>query len=195
MRLERSVVVQGMIQAEDTRKPVRGAELCVGYGHSDQADIVTSDAQGRYEAHVLPGPVHVNVIATPLDVQSGYAHTGNPWDSSLDVSRTWASIELPPIFLAPTEKIDGILIDRIGRPLANALVSGNRANRLYGFAITDSEGKFVLQFPKKFDVDSFRAMLADQPNPIDSLKIMRYRPLVLCADVSAPVAPTQSGTP
>jgi beta-lactamase regulating signal transducer with metallopeptidase domain len=192
--LEQSVVVQGVIQTEDTRKPVRGAELCVGYGQSDQADIVTSDAQGRYQAHVLPGPVHVNVVATPFDVQSAYTHTADPWDSALEVKRTGAETELPPILLAPIEKIEGVLIDRIGRPLANAQVSGIRGNRLYGFATTDSDGKFVLRFPKKFDVDSFRAVLADQLEPIGYLKIMRYRPLVLCADVSVPDASTQSGT-
>jgi hypothetical protein len=56
--------------------------------------------------------------------------------------------------------------------------------------MTDSEGEFALQVPKEVDVDSFEVKLAEQIDSTTSLKIMRYRPLVLCVQwLSRPEAP------
>jgi hypothetical protein len=180
MQMMRPILVKGSIRTQDTQQPVVGAEIGVAF--QGLWDNVISDAQGRYEAHVLPGSVHMQVIDMPPNIAAGYTETGESMSRGVEVHEGATPFELPPILVAPTETIAGTLIDRIGRRLANARVCGNGDRRQYGFALTNAEGEFAVQLPKQISVDSFEVWLPDQAEPAKSVKIMKYRPLVLCVE-------------
>jgi hypothetical protein len=179
MQMVRPILVKGSIRTQDTEQPVVGAEICVGF---QQWDTVISDAQGRYEAHVLPGSVHMQVIDMPPKVAARYTEMGEAMSSTVEVPKGATPFELPPIFLTPTETVAGTLIDRIGRRLANARVCGIGGKRRYGCTLTNAEGEFAVQLPKQISVDSFEVWLPDQAETVKSVKIMKYRPLVLCVE-------------
>jgi protocatechuate 3,4-dioxygenase beta subunit len=183
MRMSRPILVRGSIRTQDTQQPVVGAEISVGFDGFLQSDQVISDVQGRFEAHVLPGNVRMQVINMPPNVAANYTETGESMGRTIEVDESAQPFELPPILLAPTETVEGTLTDHIGRRLANARVCGNGERRRYGFAVTNADGEFALHLPKKISIDSFEAWLPDQANSTTSVKIMRYRPLVLCVDL------------
>jgi hypothetical protein len=174
----RPILVRGTILTQDTRQPVVGAEISV----DTHSGTVVSDGQGRYEAHALPGPAWTQVICLPTSMATSYVQTGESADKRVEIPDGANSFELPPILLAPIELVEGTLIDHIGRRLADARVCGIGGRRGYGFTLTNAEGEFSLHLPKMMGVDSFEAWLPDQAEPVKSVKIMKYRPLVLCVE-------------
>jgi hypothetical protein len=180
--MERTVLVRGTIRTENSLQPVAGAEIYVGQGVFVNGENVISDAQGNYEARVLPGKVYTQVISLPEPVRAKYEQAGEFWNKQTEVPAAAQEVDLPPILLAPTEVIKGTLIDRVGNRLTNSRVSAIRGNRRYGSAMTDAEGEFAVRLPRELAVDSFEVQLPDQTEIARPPKIMKYRPLVLCVE-------------
>src|SRR5439155_4307970 len=70
--LEPAVIARGTIRTEDTQRPVQGAEVSVRYGTWRQGEHVLSDADGRFQARVLPGNVYTQIISFPDEFARGY---------------------------------------------------------------------------------------------------------------------------
>lgn len=160
IKLESTVLVRGTIRTQDTDKPIPAAEIYVRYGAWRQGENVLSDAEGRYQARVLPGPVYTQVIVRPKEFDT-YVQVGEPWDEKIDVRADAAPFDLPPIRLVPTIPLQGKLIDQDGRPVAKARVNGVKGNRRYGFATTNPLGEFSAQIPKTITLESYQVWIDD----------------------------------
>jgi beta-lactamase regulating signal transducer with metallopeptidase domain len=143
MRLVPAVKVRGRLQAAGTRKGIDGAVVSVQYG--GQSEPVVTAGEGRYEARVLPGEVRHQVIFIPdkhLLERTEIPPVTVPADVDI--------FDLPPIELVPVLLYDGQLVDKDGKPVADAEIMAERT-----FAKTDAQGKFRLGLrdpPKSFYV-------------------------------------------
>jgi hypothetical protein len=176
--MERAVTVEGTILTADTKRPIAGAEIYVQYGETRQGNGAFSDSTGKYRAKVLPGPVHTQVTFLPKNIAANYTQIGSPWNEPTAVPDSVNPCELPPIALAPTEIVRGKLIDKEGKPVLKARVTGNQSNRRYGFGRSDDEGKFSLQLPKGMQPDKYEVWIEGMrlPYPVE---IESKSPLIL----------------
>jgi beta-lactamase regulating signal transducer with metallopeptidase domain len=182
--LEEPVVVRGTIRADDTDKPIPGAEIHVGYGSALQGEFVISDAEGHYEARVLPGPVHTQVVARSEEF-SNYEQTGSPWENRIEVPSQAAPFDLPPIRLISTIPLKGKIIDQDGRPVAKARFYGVKGNRRYAFAKTNEMGEFSAQLPKTITLEGYQIWLDDESGP-KALTVEKADPLIFRVTLPRP---------
>jgi len=140
--LEAAVKVRGVVRSRDTKGPLAGATISVGYGTFRQSDTVTTGPDGKFEAYVVPGDVRLHVIVTPKD----HVQLGSPWDEPSRVSADAGAVDLPPIELVKQgPPIPGKLVDGRDRPIAGVQVIAVSGNRRYGFARTDAAGAFTFK--------------------------------------------------
>ena len=174
--LETSVLVRGVIRTDDKHSPIPGAEIAIGYGEWRQGEHVISDADGRYEARVLSGPVYTQVISRPREFRT-YEQVGAPWSETINVP-AGGPFDLPPISLMPTVSLTGKLVDQDGRPVAKLKLNGVKENRRYAFATTNELGEFSAQIPKGLTLDGYEVWLNDEAAPLTPT-IERTDPLTL----------------
>ncbi|MGI8980982.1 MAG: M56 family metallopeptidase [Pirellulaceae bacterium] len=158
--LETPVTVRGTILTDDTQKPIPGAEIAVQYGDG-QADHVVSDAEGQYEARVLPGPVWASVIVRPKEF-STYEEVGLSWDRKVEVPNQATPFDLPTTRLIATVPLKGKLIDQKGRPVAKVRINGIKGNRRYGFGTTNELGEFSMPIPKTITLEGYEVWLDEE---------------------------------
>lgn len=138
-----TVTVHGKIQAKDSGKPIANAEISLGYGGYHQSEQVVTDEEGRYEGRVLPGPLRAHVIVLP----GGYVQLGEPWAEPHQVPAEAEKFELPTIEVVGTHKLTGRLVGSSDEPLPATQLMAVAGNRRYGFATTDSRGRFTMNVP------------------------------------------------
>ncbi|HUT89941.1 MAG TPA: carboxypeptidase-like regulatory domain-containing protein [Thermoguttaceae bacterium] len=137
-----TVVVRGSVRATDTGEPIPGVRVHVYYGVGRQGADPVSDAQGRYTAPVLPGPIRLQVIYMPEEyVQS--RGVGFPFPS-YEVPADAKVFELPPLEAVPAKSITGRVIDESDQPVANVRISILVGNRYFGHGKSDRNGRFNL---------------------------------------------------
>lgn len=139
--------VHGNVVAKSSGKPVAGAEISLGYGGYHQSDNVVTDDQGRFEGRALPSSVRVHIISLP----DGYVQLGAPWAESYRVPDGVERFELPTIEVVGSHKLSGQLVGQNDEPLSRREVMAVTENRRYGFAKTDSEGRFSMSVPDGID--------------------------------------------
>lgn len=137
-----AVTVHGKVQAKDGGKPIANAEISLGYGGFRQSESVLTDEEGRYESRVLPGPTHVHIFVLP----EGYARPGTSGEA-FQVPDNVDKFELPAIELVRTHKLSGRLIGAKDEPLSAVRLMVIDQNHFYGFATTDSQGRFTMNVP------------------------------------------------
>lgn len=140
--------VYGKVRAKDSGKPIAGAEISLGYGGFRQSDQAVTDDEGRFEGRALPGPVRVHIISLP----DGYVQLGEPWAESYDVPGKVTEFELPTVEVVRTHKLTGRLVDDKDQPVTITQLVAVDGNRRYGFATTDSQGRFTMNVPDGVDV-------------------------------------------
>lgn len=94
---EPTVRVRGRVQTSYESQPVAGGLIYVSYGSFQQSEQVLTDADGRFEVNVLPGPVRQQLINRPD--MSVSAATG---------SVLGGHYHLSPLLLYPPPKAGGI---------------------------------------------------------------------------------------
>jgi beta-lactamase regulating signal transducer with metallopeptidase domain len=184
--MERSVLVRGDIRVQDTQRAVAGAQIRVSYGVGGQSDDAISDAQGRYEARVLPGKVGASVSGIPESLRAIYEQKEDRWIRTIPPSASTREVELPPILLVPFEIVKGTLIDARGRVVAAAGVTGIREGRRYRTMTTNAQGEFEFHVPKNLGPDSYEVSVPGHLAPPYSAKIDKHEPLVLSIDTPSP---------
>ncbi len=158
--LAATVLVRGWIQTDDTHAPVPGALIAVVFGPTQKAVHVVSDEKGRFEARVLPGPVSNAVLTIPPAFRDLYQDSGqSPGNREIEVA-AGTTVELPPIRLAPLKKFQGKVIDRLGRPFAEAELCADSKNRRYGFCKTNEHGEFSTTIPRTIAIDGYEIWVA-----------------------------------
>jgi protocatechuate 3,4-dioxygenase beta subunit len=141
--LTAGVAVTGTVVDAETKRGLPHLE--VGIGNLVEQAILeyaraTTDAEGRYAGFVKPGKIYITVQQTSdeysLPPQATKAETGQQ-----------RSVELPPIALARSIPVEGVVRDASGDPVAGALVYvtaappyGDRLIREY--LTTDERGRF-----------------------------------------------------
>lgn len=176
--LEPTVPVRGSVRTHDTDKPVPGAEISVGYGSWHQSEMVVSDAKGRFETRVLPGPVYTQVIARPTEFDH-YEQVGSPWNEKTSVPAQNEPFELPAIKLFPTVSIQGKLIDKANRPIVDKEIVGYHENRIYGRGKTNKQGEFSMRIPGNITLEGYYALEKDDRK---SPEVIQKDPLILRLD-------------
>jgi hypothetical protein len=147
MDLVPGVIVRGRVQLAQSGKALAREGVLFIYG-GRQSERVETDADGRFEARVLPGHLRTSVYL-PLERQL-FQRSGN----SASVPDGVTKYDWPVIELAKLIRHEGRLIDKDGKPVADATIFGSRG---YGNCTTDREGKFsIVLLP---DNDSFRVRL------------------------------------
>ncbi len=102
IKLEMPIIVRGAIRAQDTNKPVAGAEIMVKYGVFYQCEYVLSDAKGNFEARVLPGDISFNVAARPREFDD-YHQVGELFKDKIVIGARQSPVDVEPIFIAPNK--------------------------------------------------------------------------------------------
>ena len=176
--LEKAVRVRGVIRIKDTREPVAGASIHVGYGSHQQGDTVVSDAKGNYEDYVLSGDVRTQVIVMP----DGLVQLGDFPKETHHAPPGVEAFDLPAIEVVRGESIKGRLVDQEDRPLANLRVIGSSGNRRYAFATTNADGEFTTNsIPPGVKLD-YKVSINDHEAPVDTT-IVKEAPLLLRAPI------------
>ena len=187
--LESAVKVRGIVRSRETKEPLAGASISVGYGTYRQSDHVTSGPAGRFEAFVVPGDVKLHVISVP----KGYVQLGAPWAEPIKVPADPGTFELPPIDLVKVgPAIPGTLVDGRDGPLAGVQVIAVAGNRRYGFARTDAAGAFTFEgVPPGID---FKYEAWTEDDVAVPAEVVRERPLKLRARLKRETIAEAGGT-
>ncbi|REK12735.1 MAG: carboxypeptidase regulatory-like domain-containing protein [Planctomycetota bacterium] len=162
--LERGVRVRGLIRKQDTGEGYPGFRLAVIYGPSavihddmDHRVEVETDDDGYFAAYVPPGPIELRLNSAPRDYHHmewwGGRSQGGIWGSRREVPDDVTEFELPPIDLAPTEHIEGTLVDQEGKPLSDWVVFGYPGKDMmnsFAGVHTDAEGRFSGYVPQPY---------------------------------------------
>lgn len=189
-----TVLVRGMVDARGTDQPVAGAYVSVSHGSSYQRESVLTDAQGRFEARVLPGRVNCSLIVIPKDFSAWVRVRAT--NNSTEVTLQDSPLDLPPLEIAKSQTIEGTLLATKGEPVPTADVRAQNGDTSIGWGRTDEQGKFKLQLPEGTEVTEWSVSLpATTSQPAE---IVSDEPLVLRIqdpDVLAGVTETRSLTP
>ena len=139
--------VRGLVRTKPDGKPAANASVTVIHhlgNETPQHEQVRTDAEGRFEAYVLPGEVVLHVANLP-GLMEEPDRRGPPRD---EVAVQDGIVELKPIEMVATKTIAGHLVDQFDHPVAGTNVSANDdRSRWLGGATTDSDGSFSLQLP------------------------------------------------
>ena len=144
-----------------------------------ESEEVRTDADGRFEAYVLPGQVGGHVIGKVPGLMPEEG-PGGWWQQREDVAAQEGVVELKPIELVASKTIKGRLVDQFNHPLAGVTIhAGNGPRGGYGWAETESDGSFSLDVPA--DADPTYRISQRRVGAIDA-DVVQRDPLVLRAD-------------
>ncbi|MFO0884356.1 MAG: M56 family metallopeptidase [Pirellulales bacterium] len=143
IKLEQTRKVHGLVRGKKSQKPLSNLDVSLRSGRLSYG-VVTTDEHGKYEAHVLPGPIDQQVVSSV----PGYSTHLSRWQDAVKVPANTEGYELPVIELIETQELKGQLLSKQGQPLANKAVNAQKAFRTVGSGRTDKEGKFVMQIPE-----------------------------------------------
>jgi hypothetical protein len=179
--LEKAVRVHGIVCTEDTQQPVPNAQVHIRHGAQRPPFVteqVITDAQGRYEARVLPGPVQPYVQSLPKEFADWQDMSHRRW-ASLEVPDA-SEHELPALELERMVTIVGMLFDQHDRPLPDTRLYGVEDNRIYGHTMSDHGGEFTMRVPKSVKIQEYvarKGSLGDQQHL--ELEVTSENPLKL----------------
>lgn len=171
--LKKSIKVVGQVVARGSEQPVIGARVNVSYGHR-QSDTVLTDQQGRYQAQVLPGQVRRQLIVVPKAFSQWVRARSE--NNVIEVSAGDSNVELPPLGLVESRTVEGQLLNRQGKPVADQYVSANLDDGSYGSGKSDDQGAFTMRVAKSAKVTKYRVQ---SNGPRDAVKVVSEEPLVL----------------
>ena len=170
-----SVLVRGSVVARGSEQPVAGAFVSVSYGDRYQNEQVLTDAEGRFEAHTLPGLVRQHIIVIPQPFRD-WIRT-NEGDSSFEVTADAAPFNLPPLEIVEPKVVEGSVIDEKGKPVAECLVTAQAGNRNLGMSQTDDTGSFKLRVAPDANIERYRVSRRSMPQ--QPVKVVSKSPIVL----------------
>lgn len=144
-----AVRVRGAVRVQPDGAPVAGALIHVGYGVHRQSESARTDAQGTFEAFVLPGPVRLQAIELPDDLTQvlpdDLTQLAQPTPKQHEVPTTNERFDLPPIEVVRTQEIQGRLVDQNDVPLVGAEIRANPGDDRFSFATTAEDGRFTMR--------------------------------------------------
>ncbi len=148
--LEPAVHVRGVIRVKGTGEPLGNARIHIGYGRPAEGDMVVSNEDGKFETYVLAGEAYQQVIAMPGD----FIQLDGGFSDRFNVPAVADHFDLPPIEVVRAHSIQGRVIDKNNRPVADLKISGETAKRAYGFATSDKDGRFTMtRVPPKAELE------------------------------------------
>ncbi len=178
IHLEPTVLVEGLVQTKETHRPVAGVRVTLRADECDHVIDVTSDAQGRYQARVLPGWVSMSSML-PDDFSAHYLVIEWPFEVPRVRVKPTANgqpFQLPATVLIPTTPVKGTVVDTEGRPVFGATARGNSGKRRF-FGATNVRGEFQIQIPEGIKLDSYDVSVRDRL--VTDVNIEHGDPLVL----------------
>jgi RNA polymerase sigma factor (sigma-70 family) len=160
--LDRLPMMTGRLVDAQTGKGVAGVKLMSllleeGRNSNMVCDQATTDAQGRYKIMARPGKILVKITDVPK------THLGLNYSEFPIIDVTAADQNLPELKLSPAIGLDGVVVDRAGRPVAGARVfavvrdpPGSSAHDLP--VLTGPGGTFHVEQLDPDDLVSLRAL-------------------------------------
>jgi hypothetical protein len=146
------VLARGRVQTAESRKPVAGAHVSTTYGNLRQTEEAETDAEGRFEVRVVPGPAQVAVLLAGRGDPPFMQGRAEP----ITIPDAVEKFDLPAIQMVKTVRYEGQLIDNAGKSVVGAWVFGSDGRRV-GRTTTDGDGKFSVLLPA--DHESFSALV------------------------------------
>ncbi len=159
LALEPAARVLGRVIDRDSQAGVAGVEVGIysqGEGRQYLGHVsVRTGTDGRFMAYV-----HAGQISFQPHVPAGYAKTGSKRQSARPANVAGgAEHTFPDIVLEPEVRVEGVVVDEAGKPVANVSVRSTEeiptAQRVP--LVTDSKGKFALRNLGAGDVIGLRA--------------------------------------
>jgi beta-lactamase regulating signal transducer with metallopeptidase domain len=176
----RVVDVLGTVRAKDTHEPIPGLKIIIQYGTGCQNADAISDAEGRFKAQVLPGPIRIYA----MDRSEKFIQWGS--GESFEVPQQAGEFNLLPLELERAKTITGRLVDEQDQPIADAMVNILVENRRYGLgksSKSDVNGQFKLTgVPATIDAakTTYEVHMPASRQPLGiKPEIIRTNPLVL----------------
>jgi len=175
--LEPAVRVRGLVRTKEGHAPVAGASVNVRYGGLFQSEQPRTDAEGRFEAYVLPGQVRQSLYSQPEQF-THWMDERERWNEPIDVPAQASDFDLPPIELVETFERRGKLVDQDNEPVGDIQLSAVVGNRRMSFAKTKADGTFSMWLPENQAIDSYTVFLTHQ-GPYEKAEVISEAPLVL----------------
>jgi hypothetical protein len=150
IHVEPAVRVRGIVRERGSGKPVAGAPVYVNPGKGNNVEELVTDAEGRYECLVPPGPV----FATS-GIPRGFAPPPREDRRLFIESKVSAGAQphaLPALELTPAVVVRGTVVDADGKPVAGAQVRamGMAESQQFGYldlsdrtVSTNARGEFA----------------------------------------------------
>lgn len=193
-----TLLVRGSVVARGSDQPVANAFVLVtvASGERYQSEHALTDAQGRFEVHVLPGEARQQLIMMPTAFHN-WLRAKNRIDA-VQVAADSAPVELPPLEIVPSEVIHGSLVDRKESPLPESRVSAYLGEQYIGMGLTDKAGLFEMHLPLGAKVDRYLASVpANGRHPLEVVSEsplrLRLADLLKLASAKVTVTPTPEG--
>ena len=188
---EKPVRVHGRVQTYRQGTPIAGAVLSLQTNGYQQHDQVQTNADGRFEANVVSGKMHLQLIMKPREYSSWVENPA--WLNTFDVPAGADSFAFPILELAQAATRTGRLIDQTDRPVAGATVAALVRGAAHASGETDENGSFSLNLPPEFQVGEYGVILPPKGQR-PAVTVKQKSPLILQVTTQQAV-PDEASTP
>lgn len=172
---EPTVTVRGSVVARGSEMPVAEAFVSVSYGGRRQHEHVLTDANGTFEAYILPGEVRQQLIVVPKPFQDWVRDYDI--NSRFEVTAENSPFDLPPLELVESRVVEGKVVDANNQPVPEAYVTPLLKGRGLGSGRADKTGKFSVRISKEVTIEEYTVS-----SPTEShrkAKVISESPLIL----------------
>jgi protocatechuate 3,4-dioxygenase beta subunit len=160
LALKPAVKVEGKVLDQQTQKGVAGVRVSVYFqdqqGNGGKNNVTTTNDDGAFTLYTRPGKAALQIWQIPEQ----YGEPSYPQQrQTIDIKE---AVALDPILLTPAKALEGIVVDKSGKPVAGAEIScratdmGNSAFHDRNIR-TDENGKFTLKKVSPKDTLNIRA--------------------------------------
>ncbi|WP_197993119.1 hypothetical protein [Gimesia aquarii] len=142
------ITLSGIV-TDENKKPVQGVKVFIEWLHPEKQEIQTkTDAQGRFTLYALSTKVRGQTIQVTADSGRQLAQFKLPWQN-IENNDSLTKLRLQ---LHPARRVELLVVDRTGKPIANAKTGIMGSYKVWGTGTTDNKGHIQFLVPQDVDI-------------------------------------------
>lgn len=171
--LVQATKVRGILRVKSKKTPVPEAEILLDYGGFRQSERVITDAKGKFEGRVLPGPLRIQIVSLPAE---NLVYDLAYYNKTIEIPANTKEFHLPPLEVMISNKMEGKLVGAKNQPLSAKEIRCIQGESVLSWTNTDSEGRFSIRVPEGLDLN-FEVYTEKQGS--EPVRILQKDPLIL----------------